>query len=55
MTQEEAALKLGKAQSTIANKLRLLRLTQKEREIILKFELTERHARYLLKLGSLEE
>ena len=55
MTQEEAALKLGKAQSTIANKLRLLRLTQKEREIILKFELTERHARYLLKLGSPEE
>lgn len=52
MTQEDAAAKLGKAQSTIANKLRLLRLTPEERELIIKFGLTERHARALLKLAS---
>lgn len=55
LTQDNAALKLGRAQSTIANKLRLLRLTEKERELIIKFELTERHARSLLRLGSPEE
>lgn len=55
MTQEEAASKLGKAQSTIANKLRLLRLTPDERTLISKFELTERHARALLKLASPED
>lgn len=52
MTQEDAASKLGKAQSTIANKLRLLRLTPDERELIVRFNLTERHARALLRLGS---
>lgn len=52
MTQEDAAAKLGKAQSTIANKLRLLRLSEDERELIIRFNLTERHARALLKLGS---
>ncbi len=55
MTQEEAAEKLGKAQSTIANKLRLLRLTPDERMLITKFELTERHSRALLKLASPED
>ena len=48
MTQEDAAAKLGKAQSTIANKLRLLRLT----EVIMKYNLTERHARALLRLAA---
>lgn len=52
LTQEDAAAKLGKAQSTIANKLRLLRLTPEERELIVRFGLTERHARALLKLAS---
>ncbi|MDE5583823.1 MAG: ParB/RepB/Spo0J family partition protein [Ruminococcus sp.] len=52
MTQEDTASQLGKAQSTIANKLRLLRLSSEEREIIMKFNLTERHARALLKLAS---
>lgn len=52
MTQEDAASKLGKAQSTIANKLRLLRLSADERELITRFNLTERHARALLKLGN---
>ena len=50
LTQEEAAAKLGKAQSTIANKLRLLRLTGEEIEIIEKNHLTERHARALLSI-----
>ncbi len=50
VTQEEAALKLGKAQSTIANKLRLLALSNVEQEIITKYQLTERHARAVLKI-----
>ncbi len=50
MTQEDAAAKLGKAQCTIANKLRLLRLSEDERELITHFNLTEHHARALLKL-----
>ena len=52
MTQEDTAAKLGKAQSTIANKLRLLRLTADEREVIMKYNLTERHARALLRLAA---
>ena len=55
MTQEDAAIKLGKAQSTIANKLRILKLSDEEKELITKFNLTERHARSLLRLGSKEE
>ncbi len=55
MTQEDAAIRLGKAQSTVANKIRLLRLTQEERTLILDNHLTERHARALLRLGSPEE
>lgn len=55
LTQEEAASKLGKAQSTVANKLRILRLSDTERDIISKFNLTERHARALLRLGSAQE
>lgn len=50
LTQEEAALRLGKKQSTIANKLRLLRLTYEEQEWITNAELSERHARALLRL-----
>ncbi|MDO5560384.1 MAG: ParB/RepB/Spo0J family partition protein [Oscillospiraceae bacterium] len=55
MTQEDAAIKLGKAQSTIANKLRLLKLTNEEKLVITRYNLTERHARALLKLGSPED
>ncbi len=55
MTQEDAAAKLGRAQSTIANKLRLLRLSEDERKLITQYNLTERHARALLKLGSIED
>lgn len=50
LTQEEVAVKLGLAQSTVANKLRLLRLNEREQKIILDNKLTERHARALLKI-----
>lgn len=55
VTQEEAAQKLGKAQSTIANKLRLLTLTDAEQQLILKNGLSERHARALLKVREPEK
>ncbi len=55
MTQEDAAVQLGRAQSTVANKLRLLRLTEKEKNYILENQLTERHARALLKIASPQE
>ena len=49
-TQEKLAEKMGKKQSTIANKLRLLKLSQKVRTLCLENNLTERHARALLTL-----
>jgi len=55
MNQEEIAAKLGKAQSTISNKLRLLRLPEDARFEIVKANLTERHARALLKLTGEEQ
>ena len=51
LTQEEAARKVGKTQSAVANKLRLLRLSQKNMELIRCNNLTERHARALLRLN----
>lgn len=51
LTQEQAAIKLGKKQSTIANKLRLLRLGYEEQEWILTANLSERHARTLLRIN----
>lgn len=48
LTQEEAAKKLGKAQSSVANKLRLLALSESLRGRITEAGLTERHARALL-------
>lgn len=50
LTQEEIAKKLGKSQSTIANKLRLLRLYPRTKRIIQEYGLSERHARALLHL-----
>ena len=57
LTQEQAAEKLGKSQSTVANKLRLLQLTGPEpvRAAAQKYALTERHARALLRLPDGEE
>lgn len=50
MTQEQVAKLLGKNQSTMANKLRLLRLEDDEQNMIIEYGLTERHARLFLKL-----
>jgi ParB family chromosome partitioning protein len=54
MTQEEVAARIGKAPSTISNKLRLLRLPEDVRREIVRMGLTERHARALLKLDIAE-
>lgn len=48
LTQEALAQRLGKGQSTIANKLRLLKLPEEIRNAILSKELSERHARALI-------
>ena len=50
LTQEDLAIKLGKTQSTVANKLRLLNLTEDVQEALLEEKISERHARSLLKL-----
>ena len=49
-TQEQLAAKIGRSQSTVANKLRLLRLPQKVQVLLTNHGLTERHARALLAL-----
>lgn len=53
-TQEELANRMGKKQSTISNKLRLLKLSESVRLICLENNLTERHARALLRLPTEE-
>jgi len=50
LSQEAAAEKLGKSQSGVANKLRLLRIPEGVRRLIRENGLTERHARALLRL-----
>ena len=52
MSQEQAAQMLGKSQSAIANKLRILRHSPQVLEALRQSNLTERHARALLKLHS---
>lgn len=52
MKQDELAQSIGKAQSSIANKIRLLGLNDTIQQSILKKELTERHGRALLKIAS---
>ncbi len=49
-TQLELAEKMGKSQSTIANKLRLLKLPEDIQRDLIEYDLTERHGRALLKL-----
>lgn len=53
-TQEQLAEVIGKKQSTIANKLRILKLDEEIRKILLENKLTERHGRALLKLPNVE-
>jgi len=54
LTQEELARRVGKSQSTIANKLRLLRLPESVRRAIREGGISERHARALLRLDEEE-
>lgn len=55
ITQEEVAKKMGKSQPTIANKLRLLQISQRVRKEISVDVITERHVRSLLKLKNEEQ
>ena len=50
LTQEELAYRLGKSQSFIANKLRVLKLSSAVKKAIIKYKISERHARSILKL-----
>lgn len=50
MSQEECARRLGKSQSAVANKLRLLRLPEDVLDTLRAHNLTERHGRALLRL-----
>ncbi len=54
ITQEELAQKIGKTQATVANKIRILKLSPAVKKIIKANDLTERHARALLKLPTEE-
>ena len=55
ITQQEAAQRLGKSQPAVANKLRLLRLPGWVQEIVEQGQLSERHARALLRLEREED
>ncbi|WP_067727772.1 nucleoid occlusion protein [Oceanobacillus damuensis] len=55
LTQEALAQRLGKNQSTIANKLRLLKLPEEVQTALLNKSITERHARALIKLKDVEK
>ena len=55
LTQEALAQRLGKGQSTVANKLRLLKLPQVIQDGILKREISERHARALMPIKEEEK
>jgi len=55
LTQEEVALKVGKSQPAIANKMRILRIDPIVKESIMVELLTERHVRALLRLRTADE
>jgi len=55
LTQESLAQQLGKGQSTIANKLRLLKLPSSIQSALLEKKITERHARALIGLKNMPE
>ncbi len=52
ITQDGLAKKIGKSQSTIANKIRLLNLDDQVQDALLHGRISERHARSLLRLGN---
>lgn len=54
LSQEEAARHLGRSQSAVANKLRLLRLSGECVSLLRRYDLTERHARAVLRLADEE-
>lgn len=51
MTQDELAKTMGKSQSAVANKLRLLSLSDEVQDSLLKEQISERHARALLNIS----
>lgn len=55
LTQEALAQRLGKSQSTIANKMRLLKLPESVQQALLAKKITERHARALIALKDAEK
>ncbi len=55
ITQEKLASKLGKSQSSVANKIRLLNLSDEVQEALLENKISERHARSLLRLSTSSE
>ena len=55
ITQEELAKTMGKSQSAISNKLRLLTLPEEVQEALLNSEISERHARSLLTIQNIEK
>ncbi|MEK5382890.1 nucleoid occlusion protein [Niallia sp. FSL W8-0635] len=55
LTQEALAQRLGKGQSTVANKLRLLKLPEEIQEALLNKEISERHARSMIPLKEREK
>ena len=55
LTQDELAKRMGKSQSSIANKLRLLNLDELVQDAILNGKISERHARSILKLDNKED
>lgn len=55
ITQEELAKTMGKSQSAISNKLRLLTLPEEVQEALLNSEISERHARSLLTIQDVEK
>ena len=55
LSQQQAAERLGRSQSAVANKLRLLRLEEPVADALHRYGLTERHARALLRLEDPEQ
>ena len=55
LTQETLATKIGKSQSSVANKIRLLNLSDEVQEALLENKISERHARSLLRLKSISD